>query len=219
VADSLLQPPIIAAFITLVGAVIIAPAIRYWFFTSRRRLRVTIRHWKMGSGELMKKLFEEEADRRRNASDELKWAFLSFQRVQAYSEVEVENISKKKIENVWLSGDGVSDTWYQINNSPEMKNCEKDGKIALGDIHPRHVCKVHLWNTMSQYKLHPEPKKEFRLSANEIDSVRYRLPLPGYLRWRYAGKAILLFNIFVVGGFFLLFIVAGSVWLFERFGH
>ena len=53
-ADSLLQPPIIAAFITLVGAVIIAPAIRYWFFTSRRRLRVTIRHWKMGSGELMK---------------------------------------------------------------------------------------------------------------------------------------------------------------------
>ena len=173
----------------------------------------------MGSGELMRKLFEEEADRRRKASDELKWAFMTLERVQTYSEIEVENISKKKIENVWLSGEGVSGTWYQINNDPQMKKCETDGKVALGDIHPRHVCNVHIWNTTSQYKLHPEPKKEFRLSANEIDSVRYRLPLPGYLRWRYAGRAILLFNIFWLGGASLLLIVAGSVWLFERFGH
>jgi hypothetical protein len=67
-----------------------------------------------------------------------------------------------------------------------------DTPISIGDIFPGHRKVLYFWSRYDLSDWHFERlKKVFRVSADELDSVRLRFPTPHYLRTKYYFRFVL----------------------------
>jgi hypothetical protein len=191
--DLFKQPAIIAAIIALVGASIIVPLIKKFYFDARSRLRVEVRPWNYRTSEALKKIMRAQLDAARS---ELFSPPRSVLNAGGYTTVTITNVSKKKISGVsMMAPNEIWNMIWQIDDADELIEVKKGQPVRLGDIQPMHSCTVHVWTPhadMSAFNF-SMLRKLFRLSADELDSVHFRFPMPRYLTTKYIGRLISIF--------------------------
>jgi hypothetical protein len=208
IVDLFKQPPIIAAIIAIFGAAIIVPLVKKFYFDARSRLRVEVTPGKYQLSEALKKFARAQMD---VAQSELFSPARTLVNYSGYATVKITNVSKKKISGVSIMAS--DETWHmiwQINDADELTEVKRGQALGLGDIQPKHSCTVHVWTPadISNFNF-SILKKLFRLSADELDSVHFRFPMPNYLRWKYLDRLMLSFIFLLAaaalsGAFYLL---------------
>jgi hypothetical protein len=207
--DLLNQPGIVPAIIGLLGAAIIVPLVKKFYFDVQNRLRVEVRPWNYKISEALKTTVRSSLDASSIFDDSTRdLRFHSHMRdlirFDGYMTVTITNIGKKKISGVSVTAtDMLLDFILQIDDADQVIGMKKGISIDVGDIQPKHSRVIHIWsNADTSFKL-GWFKHFLRISANELDAVRLRFPTPPYLRDEYATRIL-----FVFGLLFLLFFVS-----------
>jgi hypothetical protein len=186
------QTAYIAIILALVSA-IIAPAIKKYFFDPRMRLIAEVRVWRSKTKNAVARRLNEAL-----AKDDTSQASLlkSGNIDSSYIELRLRNLSTKKLQNVSVTSKGFLSGSYQIGDAEELLKLQNDVAINVGDIMPRHDRMLHIWSVLDLAGVSFSfLKGSFEISADEIDTVRIRYPLPGYLHNRYHDN----FSPFVIG--------------------
>jgi hypothetical protein len=180
--EFLKEPPIVAAIIALIGVTIIAPLVKKFYFDVQNRLHVEVRPWNYKVSEALKKTVEPSIERI-DYFDPIR----QLARAKGYMTVTITNISKRKISGVSVTANTDMETIWQIDDADQAMSVTR-GKppIDLGDIQPKHFRVIHIWCPVDISDFNFEWLKHFlRISANELDSVRLRFPMPRYLWKKY----------------------------------
>jgi hypothetical protein len=175
---------IIAALIT----VIVGPAIKKYFFDPRMRVFAEVRAWRAKTKNLVAKKIAEAV----RPSDTEEWRILNIAlEDSSYVELKLTNGSTRKLTSVSVIPRGFFTGTYQIENSDHLLKIERDVVIQIGDIIPKHERTIHFWlmTNVTDYP-YTSLKKAFEVSADEIDSVRIKLPAPGYLQDRLRNRLL-----------------------------
>ncbi len=187
--DRLTETPILVAIIGVLSAALVVPAFKKWYFDIEHKLVVKARYWKYETSKLVKNVLKEESQRAyRDKRDASPYYFMPD--VASYLEFEIQNPSRKLIENVSLRYNDILPIWYQLEESENLKECKKDEKILIGDIQPGHTYRLHIWSRGIQTEASPEIGETFHVSANKIDKVAYVFPIPKYIKWYVANKFV-----------------------------
>ena len=189
--ERLTEPPIVGAIIVLIGAAIIAPLFKKFYFDVQNRLRVEVRAWNFKTSSALKKAIGLE----RQFGDPVRIAI----GCNGYTTVTIINISKKKISGVSVtvpySPVLMLDMIWQIDDAEEFLDVKKGQAITIGDIQPKHSRVIHIWSNADMSDCNFFTVKQFlRISADELDSVRFRFPMPWYLGKKYELRLIWTFN-------------------------
>jgi hypothetical protein len=192
------QPPVIAALIALFGAAVIVPLVTKFYLATRNRLRVEIRPWRTKTSEVVKKIVREPLD----AMQQYFAPTGMLVNATGYMTVTVTNISKKKITGVSaMNPNSDMDMVWQIDEAGEIINVKKGQLVAVGDIQPKHSRIIHIWTNVDTSEFNFSWFKRFlRISADELDSVRLRLPMPRYLWKKYDFRFIWTFLALLYSG-------------------
>jgi hypothetical protein len=195
------QPPVFAAVIVVIGAAIIAPLVKKFYFDVQNRLRVEVRAWNYKTSEAVKKIAMEPLDAKHDYGNR------TLIRAGGYMTVTITNISKKRISGVSVMvPDSIMSMFLQINDAEEIIEVKKAQLISVGDIQPKHARVVHIWCNVDVSEFAFSVLKHLlQISADELDSVRLRFPMPRYLWKKYEFRLVWSFNI-----------LAG-VWLISQF--
>jgi hypothetical protein len=195
--EFLKQPTVIAALITLIGAAIIVPLIKKFYFDTRSRLRVEVRAFRANMSEGVKKIVRDALAAKQQFFDPMH----SLVGYHGYAVVTITNMSKKKIANVSAVSPAFALIW-QVDDAAEAVELQPGQPIVVGDIQPKRSRVIHLWCSadMSDFDFGPLKNKLIRISADELDSVRRRFPTPRYLWKKYQLRFLFLFNILAYGG-------------------
>jgi hypothetical protein len=187
------QPPIIAAIIALIGAAIIVPLIKKFYFDAQNRLRVEVRSWNYKTSEALKKLVREPLDAKQKYFGPMRM----FVNAHGYMVITITNIGKKKISAVSVMvPDAYLNMVWQIDDAETFLEVKKGQPIGLGDIQPKHSRVIYIWSDVDTSDFNFAWFKHFlRISADELDSVRLRFPMPRYLRKKYEPRLLAAFNI------------------------
>ena len=201
--EFLKQPAVVAAIITLIGAAIIAPLVKKFYFDVRSRLRVEVRAWKNKTSEALKSTVEGTLDRARFFDDPMRVLI----RAQGYATVTITNISKKKILGISVTfPDSLADMVCQIDDVEEIIAVKEGQPIGLGDIQPKHSRVIHIWSNVDMSEFHfVWFKRLLWISADELDSVRLRFPTPRYLRIKYVNRFSLPISLLCLTASFVYF--------------
>lgn len=189
------QPPVIVAIIVVVGATIIAPLAKKFYFDVQNRLRVEIRAWNFMTSEALKKIVGEHLD----AKHEFFSPMRTILNARGYIAATITNISKKKISWVSVMAPGTSISMFlQIDDTDGIIEVKKGQLISVGDIQPKHSRLIHIrvFTDASDCAFSFLKRRLLRVSADELDTVELRFPMPGYLRNKYAFRSIWSFLIF-----------------------
>jgi hypothetical protein len=191
------QPPVIAAIIVVVGAAIIAPLAKKFYFDVQNRLRVEMRAWNFTTSEALKKIVKEQLDAKHDISSPTRMVLNAC----GYMTVTITNISKKKISGVSVMAPDTSISMIlQIDDADEIIEVKKGQLISVGDIQPKHSRPIHIWvfADASDFNFSFLKKRLLRVSADELDTVQLRFPMPRYLWKKYEFRSIWIFLIFVL---------------------
>jgi hypothetical protein len=194
--ERLTETPFIVALISVIAAAFIVPAVKKWYFDVQNRLRVEMRMWRTNASNAVREAVRGEP----------KFPYGSpINRVinaESYVTLKITNTSKKKISGVSLIMPDSSGS-YQIDESKELAEIAKGQAAIIGDIQPRHSRVVHIWLMADHSKLFFKSVKGIaHISADELDVVHWRYPMPTYLLTKHAGRAFpLLFLLVIVGMF------------------
>jgi hypothetical protein len=195
------QPPVIAAIIIVIGAAIIAPLVKKFYFDVQSRLRVEVRAWNYKTSEAVKKIVREPYDAKREY-------FAPMRRLidaGGYMMVTLTNIGKKKISGVSvMAPDNPLGMFWQIDDADEIIEVKQGQPIGVGDIQPKHSRVIHIWCNVdvSDFNFFPL-KRLLRISADELDSVRLRFPMPRYLWKKYDLRLVWTFNFILFAALFI----------------
>ena len=191
------QPPVVASLIALVGAAIIVPLIKKFYFDTRSRLRVEVRAFRAKTSEGLKQIVSESLDAKRQYFGPMR----SVVACNGYAAVTITNIGKKKIVGVTAMSPSFELIW-QLDDGNEAVQLQQEQPFFVGDIQPKRSRVIHLWcrADMSDFNFAPLKNKLIRISADELDSVRRRFPMPRYLWKKYELRFLWLFNILFYGG-------------------
>ena len=168
------QSPVFAAIIALVGAAIIVPLVKMFYFDIQKRLRVEVRAWNYRTSEALKKIALEPFDAKHDYIDPMRTLIGA----GGYMMVTITNISKKKISGVTVMALNSSDMsmFLQIDDGNEIIEIEKAQPISVGDIRPKHSRVMHIWCNVDVSKFEfSRLKSLLRISADELDSVRLKI--------------------------------------------
>jgi hypothetical protein len=95
---------------------------------------------------------------------------------------------------------------YQLEDSDQLQSAVGDKPINIGDIFPGHQKVLHIWcrYDWTAYQF-ARLKKLVRVSADELDSVHLRFPMPAYLRSKIIERlftaVVILFMVMAICGF------------------
>ena len=195
------QPPVIAAIIVVIGAAIIAPLVKKFYFDVQNRLRVEVRAWNYKTSEALKKIARAPFD----AKGEYFTPMRRLIGAGGYMMVTITNISKKKISGVSVTvPDGPSDMSLQIDDADEIIEMKKGQPIGVGDIQPKHSRVIHIWCNadVSDFNF-SYLKRLLRISADELDTVHLRFPMPRYLWTKYELRLFWIFIFLVPASLFI----------------
>lgn len=168
------QPPIIAAIIAFVGAAILA-LIKKFHFDVQNRLRVEVRAWNYKTSEAFKKL-------ERDAKVEYSIPLRKVLDAEGYLRVSITNTGKKKISGVSVAAEVLFGMVLQIDDAEEIIQLKKGQPFVVGDIQPKHSRVIHIWTNADVSNFNFGPLKSLlRISADELDTVRMRFPMPRYV--------------------------------------
>jgi hypothetical protein len=196
------QPPVIAAIIVVVGAAIIAPLVKKFYFDVQNRLRVEVRAWNFTTIEALKKIVGEHLDAKHEYFSPMRTVL----NARGYIAVKITNISKKKISGVSVMAPETSISMFlQIDDTDGLIEVKKGQLISLGDIQPKHSRSIHIWvfADVSDFDFSFFKKRLLRVSADELDTVQLRFPMPRYLWKKYEPRLFLIFNFLVVAALFI----------------
>ncbi len=178
-----------AALIIVSGSVILAPLANRLLtriFEHRASLRVVMRlseyrQPEFLSAEIERQLEEEIRSSEKFDPDNPKRALRRMASMETLAELKFTNGSKRKIDGITVMIDYGSG-FHQLENNKEMKAFERDTKIEVGDLQPRHDTTLYIWlNRRVAGEAWVDARKLFLVSANEIDKVHFRYPAPAYL--------------------------------------
>jgi hypothetical protein len=194
------QPPVVASLIALVGAAIIVPLIKKFYFDTRSRLRVEVRAFRTKTSEGLKQIVSESLDAKRQYFGPMR----SIVAYNGYAAVTITNIGKKKIVGVTAMSPSFALIW-QLDGGSEAVELQQEQPFFVGDIQPKRSRVIHLWclADMSDFNFAPLKNKLIRISADELDSVRLRFPMPGYLWGKYELRIVWTFNFVVFAALFI----------------
>jgi hypothetical protein len=180
--EFLRHPTVIAALITLVGAAIIVPLIKKFYFDTRSRLRVEVRAFRTKTSEGLKKIARESLDTKQEYFGPMR----SVIACNGYAAVTITNISKKKIMGVTAMSPRFELVW-QLDGANEAVELQREQLFVVGDIQPKRSQMINLWcmADMSDFDFGPLKNRFIRISADELDSVRLRFPTPRYVVTKY----------------------------------
>jgi hypothetical protein len=163
------------------------PSIEQFLKAEANRLRspgideIAERLQSQGNREIREKL---EADRK--TAD----TFDKYSYCKCYIRLTIQNTSRKKVAGISLLMSNPPSLWgwAQVDEGPPIKVTA--AKIPIGDLQPHHKSVVQIWSSeqLGGWTL----KKTFRISADEIDRVRMRFPMPGYLKVVYQKRFLLM---------------------------
>jgi hypothetical protein len=101
---------------------------------------------------------------------------------QSYMRFKVSNNSRKKLAHLTLFDDEYSNV-YQIDDGG-LCAVDRSQPIVLDDLQPGREIILHLWSTSNLPTWIPDSKKRFTFSADELDRVKIKEPMPEYLKRR-----------------------------------
>jgi hypothetical protein len=198
--------PIIGAVIGAIAAVLLVPFINKWI-RAKKRLVVTLRLSEWKPPERIRSLIDAEA-RRMGSGDPDTMSLLILENGKSYIRMTIKNKSNTKITNITLRSERVSHLVHQIEDQADLGVIEfkKGGSIAVGEVQPRHEKRVHLWSMDDLSHMFNQPKL-FTVSADEVDRVVFRRPIPSHTKEKLAdfGRLVL----FVAG---LVLAAFGVIW-------
>jgi hypothetical protein len=100
--------------------------------------------------------------------------------------------------------------YYQLPGTKDFMRTEDGTPITVGDIVPDHEQTVILWAKDVEIAGHSftDVKRAVRATADDVNTVRYRFPLPQYLQSKLLGRAfnlvLLLLMVAVIGAVVVL---------------
>jgi hypothetical protein len=196
--DSILtlpEAPIVAALITLFGAVVLVPAVT-WAINrySERRARLTASitiHGAKQSSAISNILAERRAklDMLERVREHNLWAL---EKPKSYIRLEIQNTGKKRIEHITVTtADALDRDFYQVEEGETKfieNEAEADRRIAIGDLQPHQKSVVHFWSggDLTDRSYRYGIKNWFLISADEIDRVYFRYPVPRLVTDRFS---------------------------------
>lgn len=182
---------IAVAILAPILAALVGLAVKHWYFDAERKLRVTAMLWKVKQSKFLKTLFDEQIQRGlRETNDRWKPSFV-LGRAASYIEIEIKNTSKKRIDGITLVlSETGNDICYQVEEDDNLLSVEQGQKIELGNLQPDHCLNLHVWCGYDVGRRGTELKKILRVSADEIDRVQFRYPLPDYQKYRYVMRML-----------------------------
>jgi hypothetical protein len=183
------EPVIIGSLIGLVALAIIAPALKKWYFDVQTRLQVNVRVWQASTpvavARLHLKLHGSQVLEGLQVED--------LDLVKSYVRLTIQNRGKRKVVGVTLLLSGLtSPAFCQIDDGEPLLRVSERAPILVGDIQPRHNRVVDLWSKDDLLESDlPVLKKTFKISADELDVVRFRFPMPQYLNTKVGDRILL----------------------------
>jgi hypothetical protein len=112
----------------------------------------------------------------------------------------------------WQVTDISLGAFVQIDETKELIEVESGKMIGIGDIQPKHSRVIHIWSNLDVARFHfTNLKHALRISADELDSVRLRFPVPHYLWTKYGQRGFIIFNT-VTGVAVCIFILLATIW-------
>ena len=197
------QTPIIVVILAPLAATIIGLMVKHWYFDAQRRLIVTVLIWRSKQSRFLLKVLEEQVQGGLSIQNDRWMPAFGMARAASYIEIEVKNASKKRIDGITIVPSEMGrDVRFQIEDGEELNATEDGKKIELGNLQPQHCVKLHMWSGYDVGVRITDLKKLLRVSADEIDRVSLRFPLPPYQKYRYVRR--LLGVLFVL--FFLMYV-------------
>jgi hypothetical protein len=112
---------------------------------------------------------------------ERRYELLRMRKFESYIKVRVFNTGRKKASGVTLRGKVWEGFHYQVDESNSGGSIDDSGALVIGDIQPKDHRVVHLWSVVTP---DIDNKDTLKVSADEVDAVSYRFPLPDYLAKR-----------------------------------
>jgi len=194
------QPSVIGAIIgvfgTLVVTAIIAPLVKKRYFDSRNRVSFEIRIWNYKTSNVLKQLADNDSKSRWKLGERDYKSIeqmTNIAKCNCYIEATITNVSTKKITGVTVTmADTLLGDYVQIDEADAIVEVKAGEPISVGDIQPRHSRTAHIW-TFSKRTDHAfsTVRKLLRISADEIDAVRLKFPLPPYLKDMYGRRVFI----------------------------
>jgi hypothetical protein len=195
--DFFKQPPVFGAMIAVLGAAIIAPLVKKLYFDVQNRLRVEVRAWNYRPSEALKKFVSDAKLEYSNPMRKLLEA-------EGYLRVTITNTGKKKISGVTVATELLFGVVLQIDDADEIIEAKKGQITGVGDIQPKHSRVIHIWTIADVSEFNFSVLKSLlRISADELDSVRRRFPMPRYLRQKNELRLVWIFNFLVIAALFI----------------
>jgi hypothetical protein len=188
---------------TIAVPVIVGPAVKKWYFDVQNRLRVEVRLCTTKTSEQTKRFLDSQKIPYDDPIRDLMRPIRGLMRTTSYATITIKNIGRRKISavTVTLLDHAYYDTFCQIDDSDELLEVKEGLPVPIGDIQPRHHRLVHIWllGDMTLYDF-SRVRKWLRISADELDSVRFRYPMPHYLRTKYQIRTLITLSI-ILGAF------------------
>jgi len=177
------QPQIVAAIIALVGAALIVPLVKKFYFDVQHTLRVEVRAFSARTSEVVQKIVIGTLP---SPFDPL----AKLVRSRGYLMVKITNSGKRKINGVSATlSNSLFEMQCQLDDDVELIAAKTGTKIDLGDIQPKHSRMIHMWSDLDtsdwSFGGLVGLKHILQLSADELDNVRIRFPMSRYMRKKY----------------------------------
>ena len=153
----------------------------------------------------------------REVRDDSKWdevrLFRAFFSSRSYLNFKVVNNSRKKLAHLTMYDNDYSDL-YQIDEG-DVREVTKGQPIVLGDLQPGREVELHLWSSTKVPIWNPDTKKRFKFSADELDRIKFKEPMPEFLKQRYK-ESMFKYLFFCMC---MIWIVGGTLAIFQQLEH
>ena len=196
-----------AAIIGLVAVAILAPLLKWLIWDRVYRLRVDVAIYETKTEPFIEELLNKQAKNFLPSDPATYERLQNNSAYKNYIRLTIQNTSRKKIGGIsLLMSDPPWWGWAQVDEGTPIRVTAN--KIPIGELQPHHKSVVQIWssNSIGGWKL----KKRFRISADEIDRVRMRIPMPEYLKavyqLRFANMLLYIWIVFMVGATILAII-------------
>ena len=176
---------IIAALITLLGSVILAPLVgrlMSWIFERRAQLRMTVEFNDFEEAKFIKKFFDSVEWDNPRKKELKKWEY-----VQTLAILTFHNPSKKRLNRVSvIVTKFLREGFVQVDDG-ETEPANQGKLITVGDLQPGHSATLKLWSNYTWTDFSPMVLRDlFKVSADELDRVFISYPAPKYVVERYS---------------------------------
>jgi hypothetical protein len=187
---------LIAAFLSVVAIVILAPLANHFVtkYRERRSLRATLWVHEAPLPLVLQKYFQDlrypSLAQTSFSSPFNNTQLDAFHFLKGYMKLTLYNPSKKKLNAITVTlAQVLADPLYQIDDQTELHG-PVERKILIGDLQPHRSCTIHIWTSFAYVDWHyTRLPILFEITADEFDKRTLKFPLLGYLKSQRQGRA------------------------------